>query len=306
MADPTLIIMAAGIGSRYGGLKQIDPVGPNGELIIDYSIFDALRAGFGKIVFLIRRDIEEIFREKIGRAIEARADVAYVFQELSDLPPGFTLPPDRKKPWGTGHAVLCCRQAVQTPFAAINADDFYGATAFQSLANHLRQTPAHDDPLDIALVGYVLNNTLSEHGHVARGICEITADGHLADLRERLHIERRPKDIAYTEDGMAWTSLPADTTVSMNMWGFTQGFFAALADSFPRFLQASSANPLKAEFLLPNIVGDLARAGKAKVKVLPTQEKWFGVTYQEDRPRVQMAVRELVAQGLYPTPLWAN
>lgn len=305
MSDPTLIIMAAGIGSRYGGLKQVDPVGPNGEIIIDYSVFDALRAGFGKIVFLIRRDIEDIFRERVGRRIERQADVAYVFQELADLPAGFELPVERSKPWGTGHAVLCCRTVVAEPMAVINADDFYGAGAFATLARHLGQ--AHDLPglYDYALVGYVLERTLSDHGHVARGVCDVGEDGFLVDLNERLRIERRPDGIAHTEDGDEWVPLAADNPVSMNMWGFTPSIFTELAARFPVFLNATiAANPLKGEFLLPNIVGEMVREGAARVRVLPTDEHWFGVTYQEDRPRVQAAVQRLIESGRYPLRLW--
>lgn len=304
MADPTLVIMAAGIGSRYGGLKQVDPVGPNDEIIIDYSVFDARRAGFGKVVFIIRRDIEAIFRERVGRRIERQFDVAYVFQEATDLPAGFDLPAGRTKPWGTGHAVLCCRQAVAGPLAVINADDFYGAGAFHTLAAFLRQTPASPD--DYALVGYVLANTLSEHGHVARGVCQVGEDGYLIDLNERLRIERRPEGVAYTENGSDWVPLAANSPVSMNMWGFAPSIFDHLAARFPVFLrQALATNPLKAEFLLPSIAGDMVREGVARVKVLPTDEYWFGVTYQEDRPRVQAAVRRLVERGCYPERLWA-
>lgn len=307
MLEPTLIIMAAGIGSRYGGLKQVDPVGPHGEIIIDYSVFDALRAGFGKVVFIIRRDIEDIFRERVGRRIERWADVAYAFQELDALPAGFAVPEGRSKPWGTGHAVLCCRDVVAQPMAVINADDFYGASAFAALAAHLRQAQDRPGAYDYALVGYVLENTLSEHGHVARGVCDVGADGLLVDLRERLRIERRPGGIAHTENGSDWTPLAADNPVSMNMWGFTLSILEELALRFPGFLRKAMAeNPLKAEFLLPNIVGEMVREGVARVRVLPTDEHWFGVTYQEDRPRVQAAVRRLIEQGRYPERLWAE
>jgi hypothetical protein len=305
MSDPTLVIMAAGIGSRYGGLKQVDPVGPNDEIIIDYSVFDAQRAGFGKVVFIIRRDIEAIFRERVGRRIERQVDVAYVFQSGTDLPAGFELPAGRSKPWGTGHAVLCCREAVAEPMAVINADDFYGAGAFHTLAAFLRQTAAAPDSHDYALVGYVLANTLSEHGHVARGVCKVGEDGFLIDLNERLRIERWGEGIAYTENGSDWVPLAANSPVSMNMWGFAPSIFAQLAARFPLFLgQALATNPLKAEFLLPNIAGDMVREGAARVKVLPTDEHWFGVTYQEDRPRVQAAIRRLVELGRYPERLW--
>ena len=305
MTDPTLVVMAAGIGSRYGGLKQIDPVGLNGEIIIDYSVFDALRAGFGRVVFIIRRDIEAAFRDKIGRAVEKRVDTAYVFQKL-DLPAGFIVPADRKKPWGTGHAVLSCQDAVHTPFAVINADDFYGATAFQALAQYLGQAQDRDGVYDYGMVGYALSNTLSEHGHVARGVCEVTPDRFLVDVRERTHIERLADGIQYTENGADWVMLPPESIVSLNTWGFTLSIFRELEARFSLFLQKNTTHLTKAEYFLPDVVGDLVKEGKARVKVLPTHEKWYGVTYQEDRPRVQAAIRELIRQGRYPEKLWGD
>lgn len=305
MPDPTLVILAGGIGSRYGGLKQADPIGPNGELIIHYSVWDALRAGFGHVVFLIRREIEDAFRERIGNQVEQHTDVTYVFQDLENIPAGFSIPAGRVKPWGTGHAVLCCRDAVHTNFAAINADDFYGATAFQALAGYLQTAADTGDQYEYSMVGYVLSNTLSEHGHVARGVCRVGADGYLESIQERLHIEQLPDGIKDRMEDGSWAPFPPDSTVSMNMWGFTPGFFGELEARFPRFLeQRVAANPLKAEFLLPDVVGDLVQERKARVKVLPTAEKWFGVTYQADRPRVQAAIRELIAQGRYPAELW--
>jgi hypothetical protein len=308
MSAPALVVMAAGIGSRYGGLKQIDPVGPHGELIIDYSVYDALQAGFETIVFLIRRDIEALFRARVGDTIAARAEVRYVFQELTDLPPGYSPPrlppPTRQKPWGTAHAVLCCRHAVQTPFAAINADDFYGRGAFAVLAEYLRGV--EPTARDYALVGYPLANTLSEHGYVSGAECRINAEGYLTDVRERLRVERRGEGILYSDDGAAWTPISGDTLVSMNMWGFTPAIFPALATHFVRFLDENADRLDKAEFLLPNVVGDMVRSGEARVRVLPTTECWFGVTYQEDRPRVQAAIQALVTRGLYPSPLWGT
>ena len=303
--SPTLIVMAAGIGSRYGGLKQVDPIGPNGEIVIDYAVFDALRAGFGKIVFLIRRDIEEVFREKVGSTIEKHAETVYVFQELSNLPPGFGVPPDRKKPWGTGHAVLSCKDAVHEPFAVINADDFYGPGAFRALAAYLRQArdPEHG-PYDYSMAGYVLENTLSEHGTVSRGVCEVTPQGYLAQVRERTKIKSFDDAVKYTENGEDWVTIPANSTVSMNMWGFTTSFFDELERRFPRFLTENAANLTKAELYLPAVVNQLLDEGKAAVKVLPVQEKWFGVTYPEDRESVQEAIRGLVRQGIYPENLW--
>jgi hypothetical protein len=304
MSDPALIIMAAGIGSRYGGLKQVDPIGPNGEIVIDYALYDALHAGFGKIIFLIRRDIEEVFREKIGRKIERRADTAYVFQDLDNVPPGFVVPDERKKPWGTAHAVLCCKDVVNTPFAAINADDFYGRHAFETLCGYLSQSRDRDGLYDYSMVGYILGNTLSENGSVARGVCQVTPDGYLARVTERTRIEPRDGQVQYTENGTDWVSLPEDSTVSMNMWGFTPGFFAELEQRFPVFLAGNAGNILKAEFFLPTVVNQLLQEGKASVRVLPTSEKWFGVTYPQDRPTVQAAIRELVRQGVYPENLW--
>lgn len=304
--NPTLIVMAAGIGSRYGGLKQVDPIGPNGEIVIDYAVFDALRAGFGKVVFLIRKDIEEVFRERVGSTIEKQVETIYVFQELSNLPPGFSVPPERKKPWGTGHAVLSCKDAVHEPFAVINADDFYGPGAFRALADYLRQArDPQGGAYDYSMAGYELENTLSEHGTVSRGVCEVTPDGYLAQVRERTKIQRFGDEVKYTENGEDWVVIPAHSTVSMNMWGFTPSFFKELDEIFPRFLKANIETMSKVEFYLPYVVNQLLDEKKARVKVLPVQEKWFGVTYPEDRASVQEAIRGLVRQGIYPESLWA-
>ena len=303
MGELTLVVMAAGIGSRYGGLKQVDPIGPNGEIIIHYSVYDALKAGFSRVVFVIRRDIETAFRETIGSEIERRADVAYVYQELTDLPSGFSLPAGRVKPWGTAHAVLCCKDVVTTSFAAINADDFYGAGAYRVLAGHLAKAQDRTGQRDYCMVGYVLSNTLSEHGHVARGVCQVTHNGHLKSIRELTHIEMFSDGIKYCDQPDQWAPLAADSPVSMNFWGFTLSLFDELEEHFPRFLAQNMEN-LKSEFLLPTFVGDLIREKRARVKVLPTDERWFGVTYQADRPRVQAAVRDLIARGRYPQNLW--
>ncbi len=304
--QPALLIMAGGIGSRYGGLKQVDPVGPHGEIIIDYSIYDALRAGFDKIVFLIRKDIEEIFREKVGRTVEQRVETEYVMQDLGNVPPGFTLPEGRVKPWGTGHAVLCCKNAIDRPFAVINADDFYGAEAFTVLAGHLRE--ARDPvggPYNYSMVGFVLRNTLSDYGSVARGVCTVSPDGYLESIHERTRIEKFGEAVRYTENGVDWVDIPPGSTVSMNMWGFTPSVFPELEARFPAFLKRSAGNILKAEYFLPEVVNELLDEGKARVRVLPTSEKWFGVTYPQDRPIVQEAVRARIQQGLYPEKLWA-
>jgi hypothetical protein len=304
MASLTLVVMAAGIGSRYGGLKQIDPIGPGGEIVIDYSIFDALKAGFDKVVFIIRKDFREAFVQKVGRIVESRVETAYVFQEMDALPAGYSIPPGRIKPWGTAQAVLACREKVATPFAAINADDFYGRTAFAALAAHMKRTRETPGLLDFSMVGYILENTLSEHGHVARGVCEITPDHYLKDIRERVKIQKFADGVKYTEDGRDWVLIPPGSFVSMNMWGFTPGLFAEIESRFPTFLEANAGNILKAEFLIPEVVGGLVREKRARVKVLPTEEKWFGVTYPEDKPRVQEAVRKLIREGLYPERLW--
>ena len=304
VASLTLVVMAAGIGSRYGGLKQIEPVGPSGEIVIDYSIYDALRAGFDRVVFIIRRDLEEAFRDKLGRAIERRAEVAYVFQELGAVPHGFRVPAGRTKPWGTGHAILLCRESVGTPFLAINADDFYGRGAFEGMAAYLRGRQDGPDGYAYAMAGYSLANTLSAHGHVARAVCQTTPDGYLADVRELLRIERFPDGIKHTVNGIDWHPLPEKSVVSMNFWGFTRSIFPELEARFGRFLDEQGGHILKAEFLIPEVVGALVREKKARVKILPVAEKWFGVTYPEDRPRVQSAILELVRAGVYPPELW--
>jgi UTP-glucose-1-phosphate uridylyltransferase len=306
MASLTLVVMAAGIGNRYGGLKQIDPVGPNSEIVIDYSIFDALKAGFDKVVFIIRREIEDAFRQKVGRTIESRVETAYIFQELVPLPKGFHLPPGRTKPWGTGHAILRAKGEVRTPFAAINADDYYGRTAFVSIAAHMRKAVDTSAFYDYAMVGYVLENTLSEHGHVARGVCTSNPDGCLLDVCERLKVQRFENGVKYTENGRDWIDIPSESLVSMNIWGFTPSIFGELEIRFPAFLKANESSIIKAEFLIPEVVGSLVQEKKARVKVLPNHERWYGVTYPEDRIRVQAAIREFVARGLYPENLWGS
>ena len=301
MTAPTLLVLAAGMGSRYGGLKQIDPVGPNGETIIDYSIYDAMRAGFGKVVFVIRRDIEEPFKKIIGARFEKKIPVDYVFQELDKLPPGFSMPPHRTKPWGTGHAILMAAGAVREPFAAINADDFYGAHSFRVLADHLKSGSA-----DFAMVGFILRNTLSEFGHVSRGVCQTDRDGFLQTVTELTKIERdaRVREIgakAIGTDGKV-LSLTGDETVSMNMWGFTTELFDCLRKLFVKFLEQQGAEE-KSEFYIPFAVNELIRTQRARVKVLRTTDSWFGVTYREDRPFVVEGIRQLIARGDYPDKL---
>src|SRR5277367_2616016 len=292
--QPTLLVMAAGMGSRYGGLKQIDAVGPHGEAIIDYSIHDALRAGFGRLVFVIRRDIEGAFREAIGGKFEKRIAVDYVFQELDKLPPGFSAPAGRTKPWGTTQAILMAEEVVREPFAAINADDFYGRESFQVMADFLRAGGS-----DYAMVGYTLRNTLSEHGSVSRGVCECDSAGFLRAVVELTKIEKRDRG-AQAEGRM----LSGDELVSMNFWGFTPALFPQLRERFDAFLRRNGQE-LKSESYIPTTVNELVASGTARVKVLGTPSSWFGVTYKEDKPHVTASVRALIARGDYPEKLQA-
>lgn len=305
MAAPELVVMAAGIGSRYGGgVKQIDPVGPSGEIILDYAVYDALQAGFGKVIFVLSRKIIDDFRRGIGSAIEKRVDTAYVLQELDALPDGYSLPPDRAKPWGTAHAVLSAEDVVTKPFAVINADDFYGGTSFQVLGEYLASAQDKGGFYDYCMVGFVLRNTLTPHGHVARGICTVDHEGYLAKVVERTKIEQAGEGARYSEDGENWIDISADSIVSMNMWGFTPSFMAELAQRFPAFLD-KNINTEKGEYFAPSVVNELVAEGKAKVKVLPTDEKWIGVTYKQDKASVIEAVAAKVAAGLYPESLWS-
>ncbi len=287
----TLVVLAAGMGSRYGGLKQIDPVGPSGETVLDYAVFDAMRAGFTRVLFVIRRDFEALFREKIGGRYTGRVQVDYVFQSLDALPPGSTPPPGREKPWGTGHAVWCAREAISGNFAVINADDFYGADSFAQLAGFLQKRAGSD----FAMVGFRLANTLSEHGVVSRGVTTCGSDGRLQSIVEQVGIA--PQEVG---PGRKYSG---EEFVSMNCWGFTPALFPALDAQFNTFL-ATRANDPKAEFYLPAAVSAMIGKGEASVRVLPTTSTWFGVTYREDKPRVQVAIGELVQAGKYPASLW--
>ncbi|MGA7109571.1 MAG: sugar phosphate nucleotidyltransferase [Terracidiphilus sp.] len=298
MTSPTLLVLAAGMGSRYGGLKQIDPVGPSGETIMDYSIYDALRAGFGKVVFVIRKDIEEPFRHTIGGRFESRIAVEFAFQELDALPAGFSLPAGRTKPWGTTQAILAAEEKIHEPFAAINADDFYGAESFRALANHLQSGTQ-----DYAMIGFVLRNTLSDFGAVSRGICDKDAQGFLRSIVERTSIERDGSGAKSTDPAGNVTPLSGDEDVSMNMWGFTPHTFTQLYDGFVEFLRANGSD-LRAECYLPNSVNQLVHAGLARVKVLRSGDAWFGVSYRADRPLVVDSIRQLVDAGRYPERLW--
>lgn len=299
---PTLVVLAAGIGSRYGSLKQVDRVGPSGETIIDYSIFDALRAGFGKAVFVVRRAIEAEFREAFLARLGGRIPSELAFQEIEDLPAGFAVPPGRSKPWGTSQAVLAAAARVREPFAVINADDFYGRDAYERMAAFLAGL-APEDP-KFAVVGYGLRSTLSEHGSVARGVCEVGPDGFLTGIVERTRIEPEGGAIVDRAAGGAPLVLPESTVVSMNFWGFTPFYFERARRAFAAFLRARGDDP-KAEMYIPLVVNDLVRSGQATVKILPTTARWFGVTYREDKPRVTAELEKLVAAGEYPRALWA-
>lgn len=306
MAKTTLVVMAAGIGSRYGGLKQVDPIGPNNELIIDYSIYDALKAGFEKVVFVIKEDIRDLFRERIGKRIEKRIDAAYVYQNLSDLPAGFVIPGERKKPWGTAHAVWCCREVVDSPFAVINADDFYGASSFQILYDFLK-SGKNDAQFDqYCMIGFALENTLTENGSVARGICTVDSDGYLREIHERTRVEKFGDIAQYTDNGEDWFAIPKGSTVSMNTWGFTTSIFGEIEAGFPEFFALSQQNLMKAEYFLPEVVGSLLTGGKARVKVLSSDERWYGVTYQQDKLPVKQAILNLIHGGVYPSNLWGS
>jgi hypothetical protein len=299
MTKPTLLVLAAGMGSRYGGLKQIDPVGPAGETIIDYSIYDAMRAGFGKLVFVIRHDIEQQFREIVGARFEKRIEVEYAFQELGKLPAGFSVPEGRTKPWGTTHAILMAESVVKEPFAAINADDFYGQRAYKVLAEHLTSGTA-----DYAMVGFTLKNTLSEHGSVARGVSQTDASQYLTSIVEMLKIEPDGAGAKNTDAEGKVTKLTGEEAVSMNFWGFTPALFPQIKVAFENFLK-QSGRELKSECYIPMTVGELVTARQAKVKVLRSPDSWFGVTYREDRPQVVESIRQLIAKGDYPEKLWA-
>ena len=305
MKKPVLVVMAAGMGSRYGGLKQIDPVDKEGHIIMDFSIYDAVRAGFKKVVFIIKKENEADFKAAIGDRISKIIEVAYVFQDLNNLPEGYSIPEGRVKPWGTGHAILSCLDEVDGPFAVINADDYYGSHAFQMAYDFLSQNE-EGDTYNYMMVGYKLENTLTDNGHVARGVCVTDEDGHLVKINERTHIEKREDGAAYTEDdGKTWVEIPEGSTVSMNMWGFSASILKELKDRFSKFLdQNLESNPLKCEYFLPFVVDELLTEKKATVKVLKSMDKWYGVTYKEDKPVVVAAIQKLKDEGLYPQKLW--
>lgn len=306
MKKPVLVVMAAGMGSRYGGLKQIDPIDEYGNVIIHYSLFDAYRAGFRKVIFVIKPEIEETFRQILGTSVPEKLDVQYVYQSIDDLPEGYSVPQGRTKPWGTAHAAMATRALVDGPFAIINADDYYGVGAFRSIYEYLC---AHEDTphgYAYAMVGYRLENTVTENGSVARGVCSCDAQGFLENVVERTKIVKGETMPRYTEDnGMTWTDIPGDTMVSMNMWGFTRSFLDESLARFPAFLDgAMQSDPIKSEFYLPTVVSQLLSEGKASVRVLPSVDKWYGVTYKEDKPVVVAALQQMRQNGVYPKNLW--
>jgi choline kinase len=311
MKQPALVIMAAGMGSRYGGLKQIDPLDDHGQIIMDFSIYDALRAGFKKIVFIIKKQIEEEFKKCIGDRISKVAEVVYVYQELDKLPEAdkngnaYTVPEGRVKPWGTGHAILCCKDVIDEPFAVINADDYYGPEAFKIIYDEL-SAKDDDNKRDYCMVGYILSNTLTENGTVSRGVCTVDENGYLKDITEKTKIAKRGDGAAYSEDnGETWIDISPDSIVSMNLWGFKANFLKELDRSFRLFLDNEAGkNPMKSEFFLPKAVEELLEAGEATVKVLHSSDKWFGVTYKEDKEDVVNAIRALKDKGVYPDKLW--
>ncbi|MGN0526488.1 MAG: NDP-sugar synthase [Acutalibacteraceae bacterium] len=302
--DKTLVILAAGMGSRYGGLKQIDPVGPDNSIIIDYSIFDAVKAGFNKVVFIIKKENEELFKEVIGDKVSKHIKVEYVFQSTDKLPDGFEAPKDRVKPWGTAHALYCCKDVVKEPFIIINSDDFYGSGSFRVLGEWLDNTDFSGDKYKFAMAGFYLKNTLTDNGTVSRGVCRVE-NGKLKNVVERTKIQRVNGKICYTEDCENWVELPEDSVASMNFWGFTPDVFNEVEDYFKNFLLTEvTENPLKSECYLPFFVESLLEQGKCSVDVLETPDKWFGVTYKEDKPEVVKSVISLVENGAYPEKLW--
>ena len=307
MKKPVLVIMAAGMGSRYGGLKQIDPIDEQGHIIMDFSIFDAKRAGFEKVIFIIKKENEADFKEAIGNRIGKYIDVEYAYQDLHNIPEGFEVPEGRVKPWGTAHAVLSCIDIIDGPFAVINADDYYGRDAFQKIYDFL-STHEDDDKYRYAMVGYRLENTLTENGHVARGVCTLDENDYLVKVQERTRIEKKGDGAAYTEDdGVTWISLPVDSVVSMNMWGFSASFLQEIKNGFAAFMKDGlKNNPLKCEYFLPTVVSNLLAENRATVTVLTSQDKWFGVTYKEDKPVVMAAIQNMKDNGIYPEEVWCG
>jgi NDP-sugar pyrophosphorylase family protein len=301
---PTLLVLAAGIGSRYGGMKQIDQVGPSGEAIIDYSLYDAIKAGFGRIVFVIRRDIENDIREFLKNKLTGKVKIEFVHQELEMIPEGFRCPPERIKPWGTAHAVWVAAKAIKEPFVAINADDFYGRGSYMNMAKYLI-SGSKPTGTDFCMIGYQLNRTLSDYGSVSRGICESDEHSFLKAVVERPEIFRKNGNIVFRDENSHEVPLADDTLVSMNIWGFTPAIFPHIEQQFSEFISQNISN-LKAELYIPRIVNEIIKNGKASVKILPATDKWFGVTYKEDKPHAIQNIRELINQGVYPDNLWGH
>ncbi|QOV19154.1 nucleotidyltransferase [Blautia liquoris] len=305
MEKPVLVIMAAGMGSRYGGQKQIDPIDEEGHIIIDFSMYDAKAAGFEKVIFIIKREDESDFRAAVGERIAKYMDVSYAYQELDNIPAGCEVPEGRTKPWGTAHAILSCSDLIHGPFAVINADDYYGKEAFQLIYDYLA-SHTDDDKYRYAMVGYQLSNTVTDNGYVSRGVCEIDPSGRLGKVQERTHIEKRHDSIEYTEDdGKTWHMLPKDTIVSMNLWGFGKSIMREIEAGFGAFLKEGiKTNPFKCEYFLPSVVSRLLDEDRATVDVLTSRDRWYGVTYKEDKPLVEAAIRKMKKEGLYPENLW--
>lgn len=304
MNRPVLVIMAAGMGSRYGGLKQIDPVDDKGHIIMDFSIYDARRAGFEKVIFIIKKENEDSFREAVGDRVSKYMEVVYAYQEIENIPHGYKVPEGRVKPWGTAHAVYSCKDLIDGPFAVINADDYYGREAFELIYDYL-STHEDDDKYRYTMVGYQLGNTVTDNGHVSRGVCDMNEKGELVSIHERTRIEKHDGGIAYTEDnGETWVQVPADTIVSMNMWGFTNSILGEIEAGFHAFLdEGLKSNPMKCEYYLPSVVSGLLEADRAAVSVLASADKWYGVTYKEDKPVVVAAIQKMKKEGLYPDGL---
>ena len=301
--NASIVFMAAGFGTRFGGgVKQIEPIGPNGEVLMDYAVHDALAAGFNRVVFIIRQDLEADFRSGVGRRVEKKCDVEYVFQDVKDLPAGFAHLQNRQKPWGTGHAVLACRDVVCEPFCVLNADDYYGPVAFQRIYRHLAANAEHTDTLDLCMAGYVLGNTLSESGAVTRGLCRVDDRGRLLGLKETKGIVLE-NGAPFVREGDALRALDPASVVSMNIWGMPARFIGYLEEQFSRFLERLSRDDVTSEFLLPSIMGRLIRSGEGSVQVLPTHDRWFGMTYAQDKANTQQRIRELIDQGAYPERL---
>ncbi len=305
MKKPILLVMAAGMGSRYGGLKQIDPVGAHGEVILDYSLYDARRAGFDRVIFVIRHEIDDVFKERIGNHIAKCMNVEYAFQELSDLPEGYTVPDGREKPWGTCHAVLSARELIDAPFAVINSDDYYGPNGFRLIYDFLT-SHTDDEKYRFCMVGYLLKNTVTPNGTVSRGICTADDDNRLIRVVEHTRIGEYPDGIRYTEDdGATWVKADGDSLVSMNFWGFSESFLKEAWARFPAFLDETLAKaPLKGEYFLPSVVSELLETDRATVDILPSPDKWYGVTYREDKPGIIRALAGMTESGIYPSPLW--